>query len=330
MTLQERIENELKKTDVAYLSSLLRYMREEKGFYWVRSSGHDRWTNGTAQHSWRTYQYMRYMREHPEAIPSNRPNAKHPDPMLCADKVKKLTDYELILTGLLHDVGKIDGCSHHATNSKRILTKYFGASFVEHYPQIIAAIWCHHNADHKHDRRLDPYKNSTLKRLLNRADSMAAGTTWNSTRFKNGRSQRGESNTYLVTRIGEALDRTIQVNNYGFYLDNHYNLEELPPYNTQDIVWDGTTKSGDYIEVHMSDKQNLLIRTNLVKALFYYKSNENHHYIVSDVLNSYQNRWNQALAKGGIFLPHVCFFRGTQDEGYPMIKPYYKDVKIIP
>ena len=61
LTLNERIINELQRTEVKNLSHLINYMKGEKGFFWVRSGEHDHWTNGTAQHSWRVYQYIRYM-----------------------------------------------------------------------------------------------------------------------------------------------------------------------------------------------------------------------------------------------------------------------------
>lgn len=240
-TLTERIISELQRTDVKNLSHLIQYMEGEKGFFWVRSGGHDHWTNGTAQHSWRVYQYMRYMWEHPEEIPSNRKATKNPsykaDPDLAPVKVKALTENEIILSGLLHDLGKMKGCSHHASNSKLIIDKYLGAGFSERNPKIVAAIFFHHNMG-KDGGSLNVYRNTTLKKLLNRADTMAAGTTWNSSRYKEKRSQRHGATTSDMKHLRRvAMDRTHQVLDYRMYLDHHYNLCHVVGIPSTTIQW---------------------------------------------------------------------------------------------
>ena len=185
-SLNELIINELQRTEVKDLSRLINYMKGERGFFWVRSGEHDHWTNGTAQHSWRVYQYMRHMWENPCEIPCNRKALNVPsykaDPALAPDKVKTLTENEIILTGLLHDVGKMWGCNHHASNSRKIIDSYLGEGFSEVYPKIVASIYFHHHKE-KDGGFLNAYRNTTLRKLLNKADSMASGTTWHSIRF---------------------------------------------------------------------------------------------------------------------------------------------------
>lgn len=239
-TLNERIINELQRTEVKNLSRLISYMKGEKGFFWVRSAGHDHWTNGTAQHSWRVYQYMRYMWEHPEEISDNRKALRdasyQADAALAPDKVKALTENEIILTGLLHDVGKMWGCDHHATNSKKIIDQYLGEGFAQDNPNIVAAIFFHHNKN-KDGGYLNAYRDSTLRKLLNKADSMASGTTWNSTRFKGQRSQMHNTDSDAGHLRREAMDRTRQVLDYRMYLDCACNFHPIVGFSSSKIVW---------------------------------------------------------------------------------------------
>lgn len=247
LTLNERIINELQRTEVKNLSHLINYMKGEKGFFWVRSGEHDHWTNGTAQHSWRVYQYIRYMWKHPEEIPYIRETSRDAYnktvSVLAPDKIKALTENEIILTGLLHDVGKMWGCSHHASNSKKIIDKYLGSGFSERNPNIVGAIFFHHNMG-KDGGFLNAYKESTLKELLNKADSMAAGTAWNSTRFLEHRSQRYGKLTSDVKHLRrEAMDRTRQVLKYRMFLDCSYNLQTIVGISSKNIIWNTRSES---------------------------------------------------------------------------------------
>lgn len=239
--LNDRIINELQRTEVKNLSRLINFMNGEKGFFWVRSGGHDHWTNGTAQHSWRVYQYMRYMWEHPEMIPCNRAALRNPshkaEPALAPDKVRALTESEIILTGLLHDVGKMWGLGEHEKKSRTIIDKYLGKGFSERNPQIVAAIYFHHKSG-KNGGFLNAYKDTTLKKLLNIADSLASGTTWNSTRFNENRSQRHGVFTSDIKHLRRgAMDRTRQVLDYKMFLDYTYNLQTISGYASKDIAW---------------------------------------------------------------------------------------------
>ncbi len=237
MAIYNEIINVLRNTDVSNMPRLIEHMSGQRGFFWVHSSGHDHWTNGTAQHSFRVYQYMNFFYEHPEEIPCNRKSDKKADPALAPVKVKQLSKQDVILTGLLHDVGKMHGCNHHASKSKNIIDKYLGRGFSEKHPQVLAAIFFHHTAK-KNGGALNKYSNSTLKKLLNLADSMASGTTWNSTRFKGQRSQhngRVSDDIKHLRRV--AMDRTRQMLDYRIYLDYHYYLCHVIGYGSRNIVW---------------------------------------------------------------------------------------------
>ena len=127
----------------------------------------------------------------------------------------------------------------------------------------------------------------------------------------------------------EALDRTIQVTKYGVYLDNHYNCQELCSYKLEDVDWKGGCLGEDVIEVNAAHLQDLLIRANIVWTFFYCQStSQHHHHYDTSMLRSLCAQWNAALSGNGIYLPNVCFFRGTQEDGYPMITPEYHNVLI--
>lgn len=244
-SLNDIIIRELQRTDVKNLSRLINYIKVEKGFFYVRSAKHDHWRNGTAQHSWRVYKYMRYLWEHPEEIPENRRAMRDPsykaDPALAPDKVRQLTEKEIILAGLLHDVGKMQGCDHHAAKSKKILDDFLGTGFSQSNPKIVAAIFFHHRKD-KDGGFLNQFKHSTLRKLLSHADSMAAGTAWNSTRFLEQRSQRSGIHQNDIAHMRRvAMDRTRQVLYYRMFLDSHYDFHTLVGYGMSLIQWNVQT-----------------------------------------------------------------------------------------
>lgn len=244
-TLHDRIIAVLEGTGVAGISNLIRYMKGEKGYFWVRSHGHDHWTNGTAQHSWRVYQYMLYMKEHPEEIPPVRKAKREGTPVeeeLLPERVRSLVDTDIALAGLLHDLGKTkkagQGYPHgHEKRSKTIIDMVIGDSFAKQYPNVMGAIYYHHGYE-KHDAELDKYKDSTLARLLKQADCIASGTTWNSTRFKEGRTQRkGEQTNDVLSLRRDALDRTYQMLSYRMFVDCEYNLHPIVGFGGSTIEW---------------------------------------------------------------------------------------------
>lgn len=365
-SLNERIITELQRIEDINLSRLISYMKGEKGFFWVRSREHDHWTNGTAQHSWRVYQYMRYMWEHPEI-----------DSDLDPEEVKKLSEREIILTSLLHDVGKMWGCEHHATNSKKILDEYLGKGFAQRNPKIVAAIFFHHNKS-KDGGFLNDYRHSALKKLLNKADSKASGTTWHSTRFKEQRSQHDGKHSDVRHMRRVAMDRTLQVLDYKMFLDYQYDFHTIKDYNRKSIEWNSyedliqQIKAGNastlsvpngvdcitaahqwvqkgnqkiclvigidltvikpetrYLRQDNPAEEELLICSNLLKSLYQSKNIGDFRFAYT-MRDEIKQQYDQQSPDKGIFLPQVTFFRDGVSEGFRMVTPWTCDVLLVP
>lgn len=274
---------------------------------------------------------MLYFWEHPEKIKRHRPTPEHPqEDNLSSEKVRALSREQIVLAGLLHDIGKTKGLGHHATNSYKILTKLLGDNFNENYPEVLAAIFFHHKGKKPHPT-LGKYRSSTLKQLLNTADCAASGTAWNSTRFHDGYAQEGDrAKQKLYDRMEVAQDRTIQVVQYGFYLDKNYNLHEIAPYDTRGIrlFREDEVEPDNCVKVKRADLQDLRIRTNILSALFKTERNHHHHYIVKCYNSNVASLFKKDGCPRRILLPHVCFFRGPQQEGYPMLSTEYHDVLV--
>jgi len=369
MNLNERIIAELRKTKVNNIDRLIDYMNGDKGFFWVRCGGHDHWTNGTAQHSWRVYQYMRYLWEHPDEIRSKditNPSA-----------VRNLTELQIILTALLHDVGKMRGGYHHATNSKNIIEEYLGKDFTEKYPEVVAAIFFHHNKD-KDGRSLNAHRNCLLRILLNMADSMASGTAWNSTRCKQSRSQHSGSQKDAMSYRRNALDRTRQTLIYHMFLDSDYNFHHFSNYPASAIRWNEPTTipvpspdagNGELSKVNgvdfvtaahnlwketgekpcivvrikssvlsgyqrklrqdSRDEEELLICSNLLLAFYTSQSGSGHKYEYM-MRPEIIDRYQHISADTVIVLDDVTFVRDGESEGYRMVEPWMADVVLVP
>lgn len=211
-------------------SGELELFLERNGFYTKRCSSHDHWRGGLLQHSWRVYQYMLFIREHPELL-KDKPYA---------DEVGRLSEREVALAGLLHDVGKTvhRGSEYHGGHecrSEQILSK-FVADGDESWVRVKAAIYYHHGKEKKHALYV-ANKNCALVALLRYADGAASGTTWNSTRFKEGRSQKSGDVCSVSHLQRQALDRTIQMLKYRMYLDKGYCLHAAKGYGRSDIQW---------------------------------------------------------------------------------------------
>lgn len=93
-------------------SERLELFLERNGFYTKRCSSHDHWRGGLLQHSWRVYQYMLFLREHPELLKGKT----------YADEVGRIPEKEVALVGLLHDVGKAvySGSKYHGGHESRL------------------------------------------------------------------------------------------------------------------------------------------------------------------------------------------------------------------
>jgi len=365
-TLNDKIISELRRTDVPNMSRLISYMSGDKGFFYVCSGGHDHWTNGTAQHSWRVYQYMRYMWEQAQMNKSSD-----------SDGVSALKENEIILAGLLHDLGKMYGNSHHASNSRKLIDQFLGDGFSVRYPQVVAAIYFHHNAGKDGGEVLNKYRDCTLKRLLSRADSMASGTAWNSTRFINGKSQREWSDSDMRHQRRVALDRTRQMLVYRMYLDCQYELQTVIGYSSSGIGWNAKgdvaadVASGKLKGVHIDEgvhyitaarnmaiggkrvcvvvgvedsvcakgerklrqnnrnEEDLLICSNILLA-FYQSIGIGQHRYAYSMRSEIKEKYKQQSQGKGIFLPDVSFIRDGSDNGFRQVKPWKADVLLIP
>lgn len=368
--LNERIINELRKTEVHNLSRLINYMNGEKGFFWVRSGGHDHWTNGTAQHSWRVYQYMRYFWEHPEEIDTTKISQP--------DAIRGLTEKQIILTALLHDVGKIRGNSNHEIKSRDILDEYLGKDFTQRYPQVTAAIFFHHNKD-KDGGRLNKHRNCLLRILLNKADGMAAGTAWNSTRCKEQRSQRHDVPKDKKSYRRNALDRTKQMLSYHMYLDFRYDFYYIRSYSSRNILWNVDTNEEiptnniDFNRLSITEdgidfitsahkrwldtgvKQKLIVPikntavNEYVRKLrqdsrdeeellicsnllltFYTSKSAHHHRYEYQTRPEIVTQYDQLINGKAVVLNDVTIIRDGESEGYRMVEPWLVDVILIP
>ena len=230
-TLKERIEAILKGTRFPNVDMLIAKMNEPRSFYSCTSGSHDCWKGGTMEHSWRVFQYMVFLKKHPEFIKSTKVNN--------IDAVSEIQDECLALVGLLHDLGKgyHDVRGGHEERSTKILEKYIPNDRLSDYEQVLGAIYFHHNR-RKHHIVYDKYKDCLLRILLNQAENMASGTTWNAELFKRGLSQRNmisSSSNYLHR---DAMDRTNQILNYHVYLDYNFECHKVSCVNRDKVMLD--------------------------------------------------------------------------------------------
>lgn len=364
----KRIIDELKKTNLANLPKLIQFMSKKDSFFWCWSGKHDHWTNGTAQHSWRVYQYMRYMHEHPETVLAYNWN----DPQLSPDQIRALNPDDIILAGLLHDVGKVWGCSRHASKSAGILNQYLENELLKTRPHVLAAIYFHHNRS-KDGGSLNKYKDTTLRKLLNKADSMASGTSWNTYRYQNGRTQHSGVTVFSRKQLlSDAMDRTRQTLEYRMYLDSSYNLQTVVGYSSRKIEWnakeDLVKKAKESVSFNHEDivtaahnlctqqnakaticvgvepgiitdfernlrsnnsmEQSLLICSNILMA-FYRSKSDNFKYEYC-MRPEIVKQYSEQTPGKGIYLPEVTFIRDGDSGSYAQVAPWTADLLLIP
>ncbi len=112
MTLKERIIQELKSTSAANIDRMLLYMERNK-YYECRSSSHNHWTGGTAQHVWAVYLIAKALRDQR----MNEPNI-----------AKYATDKKLAIVCLLHDICDMN-VSVYRNDGKDISDKHGSKSY---------------------------------------------------------------------------------------------------------------------------------------------------------------------------------------------------------
>lgn len=225
MTLKEKIEQTLQATREPNIDKLLHYM-EENGFYSCRCASHNHWEGGTSQHVWAVYLIAKALRDKRIAEPA---------------VARYATDSKLAIVCLLHDLcdmsvsvyapghGRISG---HGYKSYWILRNFQIGTPAE---QMVVCNHMHDNSPWTSGTPDEVEEYNVLHSLIRKADHQASGTAWNSTRYKEGRTQKKgcPSDANYIRAV--ALDRTVQSGNYHLYIDQHYELQEFRNYNRDNI-----------------------------------------------------------------------------------------------
>lgn len=226
MTLREKIAQTLRDTHEPNIDKLLHYM-EENGFYSCHCASHDHWEGGTSQHVWAVYLIAKALRDKRIAEPA---------------VAKYATDRKLAIVCLLHDLCDMNineygnylkkKYGHHGGKSYWIIKKFGIGTHAEQeavcYHMYSDKRWTSGTPD-----EVEEY--NALHSLVSKADKMACGTAWNSTRYKEGRTQKTGSlsdNNYLRA---VTLDRTVQGGNCHLYVDEQYELREYRNFNRDNI-----------------------------------------------------------------------------------------------
>lgn len=230
--LQFLIESELRKCKcIENVDALIAFMRDNN-FFKGRCSGHDRWVGGLPQHSWRVYQYaLEIKRNLPTRFESKKSTTKG---FFTRNELDVVTEEEIALAALLHDIGKVAERSQHERKSYKIL-RGLGFSKEKHKSVLAAILQHHHEGKHSHFPNM---VYAPLSKLIRRADGMASGTAWNWTRYKEGKTQFKVNETKvhdMSDNRKEALARTAQTLVYGMYCDHDFNLCTVEQYRRTNI-----------------------------------------------------------------------------------------------
>ncbi len=228
MTLHDKITKALLDTHAENIDKMLSYM-ERNGYFTCHCSSHNHWTGGSSQHMWAVYliaKELRDQRTHEPAV------------------AKYATDEKLTLICLLHDLcdmrvkvydNKHKEITHHGPRSYWIMKNLNVGTEMER--------WVVRSHMHSSEERPCPSKNpdeeeeyNVLLGLVHKADHIAAGCAWNSTRFKEGRTQHEGVPSSSSHLRAVAMDRTIQSINKEMYMDMHYELRTFRSfYDVRDI-----------------------------------------------------------------------------------------------
>lgn len=244
MTLKEKIIQELKNTGVVNIDKMLQYMEKHK-YYECKCYSHNHWTGGTAQHVWAVYLIAKALRDQR----MNEPNI-----------TKYATDKKLAIVCLLHDI-----CDMHVTVYKNNHQLVSGHGYKSYWMMKNLAVGTeaereavrnhmYGNRSHHLSSKSEIDEYNVLHSLVHKADNLACGTAWNSTRFKGNRTQLHNKTTcrndsYLMA---VAMDRSVQSGrkNCHFYVDERYELREYKNYNRNLIKWN----SFEHVLHNLNDK----------------------------------------------------------------------------
>ena len=249
MAIKEIIARTLKNTRVENIENILQYM-EKNGFYECQSSSHNHWKGGTAQHVWAVYLIARALRDQ-----------RKDEPIIA----KYATDEKLALVCLLHDIcdmnvrvktNRNEDVSHrHGRKTCWIMRNLNVGTEVE---QMVVRNHMHSEWDYKSNNQHETDEYNALHSLITDADHRASGTAWNSTRFKENRTQHygvhTEDHSYLRA---VAMDRTVQSGKYHLYMDENYELRVYRNYNNKSIKWN----DGEDLIRNLND-DSIKIKTN--------------------------------------------------------------------
>lgn len=255
MKLKKLITDTLSNTKVPNIEKILQYM-EDNFFFECRSSSHNHWRGGTAQHVWAVYLIAKALR-----------NQRKDDPIIA----KYATDKKLALVCLLHDICDMnvrvrtnwnEDVSHrHGRKSCWIMRNLNVGTEIE---RMVVRNHMHSDRDYQSDCQQETDEYNALHDLITKADHQASGTAWNCIRFKNGQTQHygvhTEDQSYLRA---VAMDRTVQSGKYHLYMDENYELREYRNYNNKSIKWnDGedliSNLNDDSIKIKMDGASDVI------------------------------------------------------------------------
>ena len=343
--LKEKIESALSATNRKGISILLQHM-EKNGYYICKSCSHNHWIGGAAEHMWAVYLMAKAIR-----------NQRMDEPLVA----KYVTDDALAVICLLHDICDMhvgvyaddnkDVSGRHGLKSYWMMRNHGIGSPAEQY-----AVKHHQKGDASiylnDDKVIEEYK--ILREILVKADHMASGTAWNAYRYKQGRTQHsGVYSTEGYLRA-VAMDRSCQVLSYKMFMSSDYVWHSIKSYNRKNIEWNvpnvriqQLVKSKSCLVVRAKktipqarchrlrqdspEEQELLIRSNLLPALYHSKKIKNkkgfrYEFTMTD--ETKQHYRNQK-AGNGIICPQVTFFRKSADNGFEMVEQWQTDVLLI-
>lgn len=228
MTLHDKITKTLCDTKAENIDKMLSYM-ERNGYFTCSCSSHNHWSGGSSQHMWAVYlmaKALRDQRAHEPAV------------------AKYATDEKLSIICLLHDLCDMrvpvydkyhKYVTGHGMKSYWIMKNLNVGTEMER--------WVVRSHMHSSEESPCPSKNpdeveeyNILLGLVHKADHIAAGCAWNSTRFKEGRTQHKGVPSSPGHLRAVAMDRTIQSIDKEMYMDMHYELRTFRSfYDVRDI-----------------------------------------------------------------------------------------------
>ena len=264
MTLKDKIIKTLKDTGAENIDKMLQYLEQHK-YYECKSSSHNHWTDGTAQHVWSVYLIAKALRDQR----MNEPNI-----------AKYATDNKLAIVCLLHDICDMDVSVYdnnqqlvggHGYRSYWMMKNHNVGTEVE---RIVVNNHMHNDRIFRSNNQQEVDEYNALHSLIRKADGQASGTAWNSTRFKENRTQhKGKYTEDLSYLRAVGMDRTVQSGQYHLYMDERLELREYKNYNRKQIKWNS---HGDVVSLlNKIEKVQLDNTLDIISAAHQYMAKTN-------------------------------------------------------